>query len=412
MKSSVIFGAGAIGLAFLGDLLEQSHYQITFADVRDDVVRWLNERGEYTIRVTDAEGERLRRIGHVRALDSAGYGKDPALTDALRQCVASADILFTAAGEGALVPIGRVIGDALRYRLKTTDAPLNIICCENIKDPGSILRGAILQAAGDLSATIGARVAICRSVISRMTPVVTDPASITTEAYAQIPVEKAPWLGAPPDIVGVRLVEDFEAYKMQKLIMHNMTHAVAAYLGYFLGKEDVCDCVRDPLIGHATKCALAESHRIMRAEFALPDDELRQHAEDLFRRYGNPSLGHKVPNVARDPIRKLSPGDRFHSGLTLAERHHVPVPCAELGAAFALNYDKADDLSAPQLQEMIASKGIDRVLCEVCGLELGSDLASRLKELHGEVRRALNEQQSAGREDAVRRLIERTMAAT
>jgi mannitol-1-phosphate 5-dehydrogenase len=410
MRSSVIFGAGAIGLAFLGDLLDQSGYRITFADVRDDLVRWLNERGEYTIRVTDATGETMRRIGRVRALNSSGYGRNVAPTRSLRKAVATADILFTAAGEGALVPIGRVIGDALRYRVVTTSTPLNIICCENIKDPGSILRAAILGAAGDLSATIGARVGICRSVISRMTPVVADPANITTEAYAQIPVEKSPWLGAPPDVVGLRLVEDFEAYKMQKLIMHNMTHAVAAYLGYFLGKKDVCDCVRDPLIGSATKCALAESHRIMRAEFALRDDELHEHAEDLFRRYGNPSLGHTVPNVARDPIRKLAPGDRFHSALTLAERHHIPVPSAELGAAFALAYDRPDDVSAPRLQEMIASKGIDAVLNEVCGLDPQSDLAARLKRRHSEVRKAAEEQRSTGRDNALRTLIECAMA--
>lgn len=409
MKSSVIFGAGAIGLAFLGDLLEQSHYRITFADVRDDLVRWLDERGEYTIRVTDAKGERLRLIGNVRALNSARYAKDPAVTDALRQAIGTADILFTAAGEGALVPIGSVIGDALRHRVKGTAAPLNIICCENIKDPGSILRRAILEAAGDLAETVGTRVGICRSVISRMTPVITDPANITTEAYAQIPVEKGPWLGAPPDVAGVRLVEDFEAYKMQKLIMHNMTHAVVAYLGYFLGKKDVCDCVRDPLIARATRCALAESQRIMRAEFSLPDDELREHAEDLFRRYGNRSLGHSVPNVARDPVRKLSPGDRFHSALTLAERHHIPTPCAELGAAFALAYDKADDVSAPKLQEMIASKGIDEALREVCGLDPLGDLASRLKRLYGEVRGAVQEQRSTGRDDSVARVVKRAI---
>ncbi len=411
MKSSVIFGAGAIGLAFLGDLLEQSNYRITFADVRDDLVRWLNERGEYTIRVTDAAGELLRRIGNVRALNSAAYGKDAALTDALRQAIAEADILFTAAGEGALAPIGRVIGDALRYRVQATDAPLNIICCENIQDPGSILRRTILDAAGDLAPTIGTRIGICRSVISRMTPVVTDPAGITTEAYARIPVDKKPWLGPPPDIVGVRLVEDFEAYKMQKLIMHNMTHAVAAYLGYFLGKKDVCDCAGDPLIGRATKCALTESRRIMRAEFGLPDDELREHAEDLFRRYGNPSLGHTVPNVARDPIRKLSPGDRFHSALMLAERHHIPVPCAELGAVCALAYDKADDVSAPRLRELLTSKGIDTVLREVCGIDPQSDLGSRLKRTYGEVGKALEDQESTGQDDALRELIERTVRA-
>ena len=46
MKSGVIFGAGAIGLAFLGDLLDQSDYRLVFADVRDAIVRLYPELGD------------------------------------------------------------------------------------------------------------------------------------------------------------------------------------------------------------------------------------------------------------------------------------------------------------------------------------------------------------------------------
>ena len=405
MKSSVVFGAGAIGLAFLGDLLDRSGYRITFADVRPEVLDWLNARGAYEIRVTSHEGETLRRISNVRGINSSSYGADPAVTDALREAVAQADLVFTAAGTAALASIGRLLGDALRHRVARNDAPLNIVCCENIQDPAAVLRAAILDTAADQAERVGHNLGICRSVISRMTPVVTDPAHILTEAYAEIPVEGSAWLGPPPDVIGVRLVEDFPAYKMRKLIMHNMTHAVAAYLGYFLGKQDVCACVADPLIGRACRRALDEARAVMAAEYALPEDELHAHAEDLFTRYANPNLGHTVPNVARDPVRKLREGDRFHSALSLAEKHGIPSPAAELGAGFALNYDHPDDVSARDLARMIASAGVEAVLRGHCGLDPDRGAGTRVRELYPQVREAVRRMRSGDSEAPVRDLI-------
>jgi mannitol-1-phosphate 5-dehydrogenase len=402
MKSCVIFGAGAIGLAFLGDLLEQSGYRVTFADVRQDIVSWLNSRGEYVITLTDSEGERLRRIRGVRAINSSSYGKDEAVTADLRKALAESDIVFTACGESALASVGRVIGDALKYRLARTDVPLNIVCCENIRDPGGILRKAIVEAAGKDASRLGALLGISRSVISRMTPVVADPDKIVTEPYAEIPVEGKTWLGRRADIVGVLLVDDFDAYKMRKLIMHNMTHAVAAYSGYLLGKKDIAECVRDSHVGGACRGALDEARRIMAAEFRLPDDELREHAEDLLRRYDNPALGHTVPNVARDPIRKLAIGDRFHSAIALAEKHSINSPCTELGAACALNYDKPDDVSAPKLQQMIREKGLEAVLRGQCGLNPESGAGARIRCLCAAVRDARSDLTGS----SLRRIIE------
>ncbi|HPJ99686.1 MAG TPA: mannitol-1-phosphate 5-dehydrogenase, partial [Candidatus Hydrogenedentes bacterium] len=50
MKRALQFGAGNIGRGFLGQLYYESGYAATFVDVLDDVVRALNERGEYPLR--------------------------------------------------------------------------------------------------------------------------------------------------------------------------------------------------------------------------------------------------------------------------------------------------------------------------------------------------------------------------
>ena len=53
MKRALQFGAGNIGRGFLGQLYYESGYAATFVDVLDDVVRALNERGEYPLRIVD-----------------------------------------------------------------------------------------------------------------------------------------------------------------------------------------------------------------------------------------------------------------------------------------------------------------------------------------------------------------------
>ncbi len=46
MKEAVIFGAGAVGRGFLGQLYSESGYRVTFADVDQALLDALNRRGE------------------------------------------------------------------------------------------------------------------------------------------------------------------------------------------------------------------------------------------------------------------------------------------------------------------------------------------------------------------------------
>lgn len=408
MKSSMIFGAGAIGLAFLGDLLDRSGYRIVFVDVREEIVNWLRLRGKYSIYLADVDGVTEREIDSVTAINSAQYDSAPSVKDGLCREIAKAEVIFTASGEAALTPVGRVIGESMAYRIKKNEEPLNIICCENIQDPASILRAAIAEGAGESAGMLEGRVGICRSVISRMTPVVADPSHIVTEPYARIPVDGKPWLGDPPKIEGVFLVDDFEAYKMQKLIMHNMTHAVAAYAGYFLGKKDINEAVEDEDAGRVCRGALEESRKIMRAEYGLPDDELEEHALDLFRRYRNPRLGHTVANVGRDPMRKLKERDRFYWALALADKHKIPAPCAEMGAALAMRYDHPEDVSSGEMRELIEAEGADKFILEHLGLDPSSGAGRNVLTRYGEVCDAVDKSRASGDDRTIRDLIART----
>jgi mannitol-1-phosphate/altronate dehydrogenase len=80
------------------------------------------------------------------------------------------------------------------------------------------------------------------------------------------------------------------------------------------------------------------------------------------------NIGHAT--VARGPIRKLGPNDRF---ISPAQQYMLyvakePVYMAQV-IADALNYDYAEDEEAMKLQERILQVGYENTLCEITGLD-------------------------------------------
>ena len=89
MKKAIQFGAGNIGRGFIGAVLSQAGYQVTFADVVASLIDQINERKEYTVRVTDTNSYDIR-ISNIKGVLS---GSDVAVAE-----VVDADIITTAVG--------------------------------------------------------------------------------------------------------------------------------------------------------------------------------------------------------------------------------------------------------------------------------------------------------------------------
>ena len=66
---SVHFGAGNIGRGFIGQLLHESGYDITFVDIQDDLVDALKKDGRYDVILADEREERIP-VDRVTALHS------------------------------------------------------------------------------------------------------------------------------------------------------------------------------------------------------------------------------------------------------------------------------------------------------------------------------------------------------
>jgi len=135
---SVHFGAGNIGRGFIGQLLHESGYDITFVDIQDDLVDALTKEGHYEVILADEGDERIP-VDRVTALHSVNQ------EDEVVQRLAEADLITTAVGPSVLPVLAPVIAKGLVERARRGGAPVNVIACENMLGASQALRGFVME---------------------------------------------------------------------------------------------------------------------------------------------------------------------------------------------------------------------------------------------------------------------------
>ena len=92
---AIMYGAGNIGRGFIGQLLSESGYEVSFVDVNMQVIDALNERGEYPVEILENESNREKTVKNVKGVN----GMD---ADAVALAIAEADVMATAVGVNIL----------------------------------------------------------------------------------------------------------------------------------------------------------------------------------------------------------------------------------------------------------------------------------------------------------------------
>jgi len=366
---AVQFGAGNIGRGFLGQLFAESGYDIVFVDVDDHVVDAINERGSYPIRIVGEHAETIT-IDNVRAV----HGLD---MDGVAMELAACELAATAVGVNALPKVAPVLAAGIAKRLNDSNAsPLNILICENLLDASTKLRGMIGEhLPSSLHDLFHAKIGLVEASIGRMVPVMTEdqradePLLVCVEAYCELPVDQAGFRGAIPPLAHMKPLEKFGGYVERKLFMHNMSHAVAAYLGHLRGHEYIWQAMDDSYVLEQVRGALGETAQGLHRKHGLDLEGLRLHGEDLMRRYRNRALGDRVDRVARDPVRKLGRDDRLIGALRMCLEQGVIARHIAFAAAAAMHYHAPDVPGAATLAAVRDGQGISGILREICDIE-------------------------------------------
>lgn len=333
MKKAVMYGAGNIGRGFIGALLSQSGYQVSFVDVAMPVVKALQGENTYPVRYVSNDGYEDVWVKNVTAVD----GND---ADAVACAIAECDIMATAVGVRVLKFIVPNIVAGLRKRWAEGRGALNIIICENLMNANHVLEGMLKeQLTEDECALFDKSVGLVEASIGRMVPVQTEemkdghPLRVCVEKYGYLPVDKDAFKGEIPQIANLVPYSPFDFYLKRKLYIHNMGHATCAYLGDLLGLTYIYESIDLADVYILVKNAMLESAQALAAQYDAPLKPLMDHIDDLLGRFTNAALGDTCQRVGGDPARKLSPEDRLIGSAKLALQQGI-VPChIAVGAA-------------------------------------------------------------------------------
>jgi mannitol-1-phosphate 5-dehydrogenase len=182
-------------------------------------------------------------------------------------------------------------------------------------------------------------------------------------------------IGIPP-LPGVSGTRSFLAHLREKLYVFNAGHAICAYLGSLRRHSTISEAAADPYLRPLIAGSMLEARRALLAAHPSLGSDLHGPVAAALARFGDRELADPVVRVAREPIRKLAPGDRLLGPAELIGQSTGRVPkYFALAVAGALLYRNDDDEQSWRLAAALERAGVMAVLESVCGLAPSRPLA-------------------------------------
>jgi len=382
-RSVVMFGAGCVGRGFLGQLLSESGYALTFVEIDEPLIDALNARRSYTLRLVENDWREDLTIPVGRTLYSRA---DETLVTAL----AETSLVTTAVGVRSLPDIAPITAAGIVRRAEREVAiPLNVLICENMQDASATFRSMVLaHVPAALHAYTDTHIGFVDVVIGRTIPKPTpemralDCSLIVADAYKKLPVNRPRFVGPLPEIVGLLPTDNFTAYIERKLYLHNCGHAILGYLGYRRGHVLSWQALEDPVIYAVLERAFAEVRTGFMSVYDMDAVELDDYIAELLKNFANRALADTVVRLARDPLRKLGPKERLVGAARLVEKAGVTPDALSLTIAAAYRFDDAGDPLAAELQRRITAEGLEVVMADVSGIQAAEALGTLVQKAY------------------------------
>jgi len=375
MGRLVQWGAGNIGRSFIGQVFARNGWSVTFIDIDRELVDLLNRTHSYVVRTV---GEEKSEDLHVVGIDAVD-GND---RQRVIESIVYADILSFSVGKHVLPRIAPLFAEALLSRWKVRgETPLDVILAENMHD-GALLVRSLLEVHLPKEYPLSRLVGLIQTSIGKMVPIQEsrDRLMMIAEPFNTLVLDRDGFLGAIPDFPQIEAVSPIEAYVDRKLYMHNLGHAVAAYVGYDAHPQTryLAEVIGDERVLSATRSAMGEGADILLASYpeVFTPAMLTDYREDLLHRFSNRALGDTVHRVGRDLARKLRHDDRLMGAMLAAHRLGVSYDAVAHAYAKALSFASVDEtgkLFEPDrkfLQAIAPLSPVDRI-CYAAGMSAG-----------------------------------------
>ena len=218
MKTAMQFGAGNIGRGFMGQLFWEAGYKTYFIENNTNLVRMLNNEGEYPLRLLDAYSKQEidLTINNIEAFAT----KD---TERAAELFAGADIAGTAVGERNLQAVAPLIAGGIRKRMSGSGGQLDIYMCENMYGAGETLKKYVFELmSAEEKNWAENNIGFVSTSVARMVPApdkrfeAEGPLFVVADSYHELPYDAKAVRAPEPPIKGMKGVSNFKAEAEQK----------------------------------------------------------------------------------------------------------------------------------------------------------------------------------------------------
>lgn len=365
----LVFGAGKIARGFIGHLLWKGGFSFQFIEYNPEVVRLLNERKSYTVRIL---GEHIQE-DIVTGFEAWDYD---AMENILTSIATDIQTIFISVGGKNIGSVAQVLQQALLLRMESGNSEyLNIVLCENWIKPATILKDVLLtDMPNEFTAFVNNYIGITESVIMRSAIEPTtdvlkqDPLAVNVQDFWYLPIDKTRLKGSFPNLPGLSLVDDFDGYLDRKFYTYNAANGSVSYLGYLRGYRFIADAARDPEILKILEKVYEETGKALCKKHGFDFNKHMEFTRTSLNKLQDVHLVDYVERNARDPIRKLGPNDRLVGPARLVVNYGGRPEALATAIAAALYYDEPTDPIALQLKAIREEKGIPYILTTICGL--------------------------------------------
>lgn len=363
MQQALHFGAGNIGRGFIGKLLADSGFKVIFVDVNERVIDLLNQQHSYNVKVVSESQNSIEPVYNVEAIHSNQQAQ-------LVKKITEVNVITTAVGPSVLKFIAPVLANGLSARLASGNhTPINIIACENMVRGSSALKDLVYShLSTEQQQKLDTFVGFVDSAVDRIVPPVQadeqDPLQVTVEEFSEWIVDATQFKGDIPTIKGMDQTDNLMAFVERKLFTLNTGHAVTAYLGKLKGYAYIKQAIDDVDIKQQVKAVMLESGAVLIKRYGFAENAHHAYIEKILGRFANPYLQDEVDRVGREPIRKLSYNDRLIKPLRGTLEYALSNDNLIQAIAAALKYQNASDPQAVELQQTIASIGVEKAVAQ------------------------------------------------
>lgn len=345
MSKIAIIGAGKTGRGFIGRLLKEDGCEIMFVDHNAELVKELNDKGEFTVTFFGNYRPKLR-VDNYRAYTWAGAD------------FSDTELIFVSVGGSNLKDVGK----ELKKRLGEQN--YYIITCENASNPSGILKDAI----GKENAAVSEATVFCTTTSD-------GGLDISSENYPYLQCDAQLLNGYVPPVKTVKLIEHFGDFLTRKLYTYNAASCVIAYLGALKGYTDYGEAANDKEIQALLDENYAVTNRVLCREFGYDKKEQEEFAALSKVKFCDRTITDTIARNAREPQRKLTKSERIIGPMLLMQKYGEDSSVLEKTAAAMLLYDAGGE---DQWREIKENSSHEEILEQICGLDKENALFERI----------------------------------